>query len=61
MARSTEGAAPRRMSRIDLLLERSEEAARVIDPALLNTPQFSDPTLTEALGRGVVVKLPVRR
>jgi threonine dehydratase len=45
------------MSPIDLLLERIEEAARVIDPALLNTPQFSDPTLSEALGRDVVVKL----
>ena len=29
----------------------------MIDPALLNTPQFSDPTLSEALGRDVVVKL----
>jgi threonine dehydratase len=45
------------MSPIDLLLERIEEAARVIDPALLNTPQFSDATLSEALGRDVVVKL----
>jgi threonine dehydratase len=42
---------------VDLSLERIEEAARVIDPPLLNTPQFSDPTLSEALGREVVVKL----
>ena len=36
---------------MDLSLERIEEAARVIDPPLLNTPQFSDPMLSEALGR----------
>ena len=42
---------------MDLSLERIEEAARVIDPQLLNTPQFSDPTLSEALGREVVVKM----
>lgn len=42
---------------MDLSLERIEEAARVIDPLLLNTPQFSDPTLSEALGREVLVKL----
>jgi threonine dehydratase len=42
---------------VDLSLERIEEAARVIDPPLLNTPQFSDPMLSEALGREVVVKL----
>ena len=45
------------MPDVDLSLERIEEAARVIDPALLNTPQFSDPMLSEALGREVVVKM----
>lgn len=29
----------------------------MIDPLLLNTPQFSDPTLSEALGREVLVKM----
>ena len=42
---------------MDLSLERIEEAAKVIDPLLLNTPQFSDPTLSEALGREVLVKM----
>ena len=42
---------------MDLSLERIEEAARVIDPLLLNTPQFSDPTLSEALGRDLLVKM----
>jgi len=42
---------------MDLSLERIEEAARVIDPLLLNTPQFCDPTLSEALGRDVFVKM----
>jgi threonine dehydratase len=42
---------------MDISLERIEEAARVIDPQLLNTPQFSDPTLSEALGREVIVKM----
>jgi threonine dehydratase len=42
---------------MDLSLERIEEAARSIDPPLLNTPQFSDPMLSEALGREVVVKM----
>jgi threonine dehydratase len=42
---------------MDLSLERIEEAARVIDPSLLNTPQFSDPLLSEALGRETVVKM----
>ena len=42
---------------MDLSLERIEEAARVIDPSLLNTPQFSDPMLSEALGRETVVKM----
>jgi threonine dehydratase len=42
---------------MDLSLERIEEAVRVIDPPLLNTPQFSDLMLSEALGREVVVKM----
>jgi threonine dehydratase len=45
------------MPDVDLSLERIEEAARVIDAPLLNTPQFSDPMLSEALGRDVVVKM----
>lgn len=42
---------------MDLSLERIEEAAGLIDPLLLNTPQLSDPALSEALGRDVLVKL----
>jgi len=42
---------------MDLSLERIEEAAALIDPPLLNTPQFADPILSEALGREVVLKL----
>lgn len=42
---------------MDLSVERIEEAARVIDPPLLNTPQFADPPLSEALGHEVVVKM----
>ncbi|MDR2988140.1 MAG: pyridoxal-phosphate dependent enzyme [Nocardiopsaceae bacterium] len=42
---------------MDLSLERIEEAARLIDPPLLNTPQISDPMLTEALGCDVVLKM----
>jgi threonine dehydratase len=42
---------------MDISLERIEEAARVIDAQLLNTPQFSYPTLSEPLGREVVVKM----
>jgi threonine dehydratase len=42
---------------MDLSLERIEEAAKVIDPPLLDTPQFSDPMLSEALGRETVVKM----
>jgi len=45
------------MIAVDLSLERIEQAASVIDPPLLNTPQLSDPMLSEALGRDVVVKL----
>jgi threonine dehydratase len=42
---------------MDLSLKRIEDAVRTIDPSLLNTPQFSDPALSEALGREVVVKM----
>jgi threonine dehydratase len=42
---------------VDLSLERIEEAAGAIDPPLLNTPQLSDPMLSEALGREVLLKL----
>jgi threonine dehydratase len=42
---------------VDLSLVRIEEAARVIDPPLQNTPQFSDSMLSEALGRDVLLKL----
>lgn len=45
------------MLRVDLSLERIEQAASVIDPPLLNTPQFADPMLSEALGREVVLKM----
>ncbi|MFE7978139.1 threonine/serine dehydratase [Streptomyces shenzhenensis] len=34
-----------------------DEAARLIDPAFLHTPQFSDPSLSHALGRDTVVKV----
>ena len=44
------------MPDVDLSLERIEEAATVIDPPLLNTPQFSDPILSDALGCEIVVK-----
>jgi threonine dehydratase len=40
-----------------LKLERIEEAARVIDPVFLNSPQFESETLSSALGCDVVVKL----
>jgi threonine dehydratase len=40
-----------------LKLEHIEEAARVIDPVFLNTPQFESETLSNALGCDVVVKL----
>ena len=41
----------------DLKLENIEEAARVIDPVFLNSPQFEDEQLCAALGRRVVVKV----
>jgi threonine dehydratase len=42
---------------LDLSLARIEEAARVIDPVFLNTPQYADEQLSAALGRNVVVKV----
>ena len=42
---------------LDLSLARIEEAARVIDPVFLNTPQYADEQLNAALGRKVVVKV----
>jgi threonine dehydratase len=41
----------------DLNVARIEEAARVIDPVFLNTPQYADEQLNAALGRNVVVKV----
>ncbi|MGA6158728.1 threonine ammonia-lyase [Stenotrophomonas sp. NPDC087984] len=34
-----------------------DDAARLINPAFLHTPQFSDPSLSRALGRDTVVKV----
>jgi threonine dehydratase len=42
---------------MDLSLARIEEAARTIDPLFLNTPQYADEQLDEAIGRRVVVKV----
>jgi threonine dehydratase len=42
---------------LDLSIARIEEAARTIDPALLNTPQYADEQLDAELGRNVVVKV----
>lgn len=42
---------------LDLSLDRIAEAARTIDPVLLNSPQYSDEQLSIALGRTVVVKV----
>jgi threonine dehydratase len=41
----------------DLKLENIEEAARVIDPVFLDSPQFEDEQLCAALGRRVAVKV----
>jgi threonine dehydratase len=41
----------------DLNLENIEEAAHVIDPVFLDSPQFEDEQLCAALGRRVVVKV----
>lgn len=40
-----------------LSLERIEEAARVIEPVFLHTPQFVDETLSRRLGMRVLVKV----
>jgi threonine dehydratase len=42
---------------MDLSLARIEEAARVVDPAFRNSPQYADVRLSAALGREVVVKV----
>ena len=42
---------------LDLSIARIEEAARIIDPVFLNTPQYTDEQLSAALGRKVVVKV----
>ncbi|WP_158890075.1 threonine ammonia-lyase [Amycolatopsis anabasis] len=41
----------------ELSLGNIEEAARVVEPAFRNTPQFREPTLSERLGRELVVKI----
>ena len=41
----------------DLSVERIEEAATVIDPVFMNTPQYADEQLNAALGRHVTVKV----
>jgi threonine dehydratase len=46
-----------RSAEVDLSVERIEEAARVIDPVFLHTPQYVDQQLCAALGREVVVKV----
>ena len=45
------------MKDLDLSIVRIAEAARVIDPVFLNTPQYADEQLSAALGRKVVVKV----
>lgn len=42
---------------LDLSVARIEEAARIIDPVFLNTPQYADTQLNAALGRNVTVKV----
>jgi threonine dehydratase len=42
---------------LDLNVARIGDAARVIDPVFLNTPQYADEQLSAALGRHVVVKV----
>jgi threonine dehydratase len=41
----------------DLKIENIEEAARVMDPVFLNSPQFEDEQLCAALGRRTIVKV----
>ena len=38
-------------------LTNIEEAARVVDPTFLGTPQYVDPTLSQLLGRDLVLKV----
>ncbi|OLZ56598.1 pyridoxal-5'-phosphate-dependent protein subunit beta [Amycolatopsis coloradensis] len=45
------------MTDIDLQLDHVAEAAKVIDPVFLNSPQYSDEQLNERLGRRVLVKV----
>lgn len=45
------------MTDIDLQLDRVAEAATVIDPVFLNSPQYLDEQLNERLGRRVLVKI----
>jgi threonine dehydratase len=45
------------MTEMDLRLERIAEAARVIEPVFLNSPQYFDERLGAALGRRVLVKV----
>jgi threonine dehydratase len=45
------------MMDLDLSIVRIAEAARIIDPVFLNTPQYADKQLSGALGRNVVVKV----
>ncbi|AUI60867.1 pyridoxal-5'-phosphate-dependent protein subunit beta [Amycolatopsis sp. BJA-103] len=45
------------MTDIDLQLDHVAEAAKVIDPVFLNSPQYSDEQLNERLGRRVLVKI----
>jgi threonine dehydratase len=42
---------------MDLSVERIKEAARVIDPVFLDSPQFVDEQLSASLGRRVLVKV----
>ncbi|MGH9961116.1 MAG: hypothetical protein ACREBC_29010, partial [Pyrinomonadaceae bacterium] len=48
----TTGPSPSRLS-----LERIREAARVIDPVFLNTPQFLAEALSERLGLRLICKI----
>ncbi|WP_410659683.1 threonine/serine dehydratase [Amycolatopsis sp. lyj-112] len=45
------------MTDIDLQLDRVAEAATVIDPVFLNSPQYIDEQLNQRLGRRVLVKV----
>ncbi|GAB3729015.1 pyridoxal-phosphate dependent enzyme [Amycolatopsis oliviviridis] len=45
------------MTDIDLQLDHVAEAAKVIDPLFLNSPQYEDGQLNERLGRRVLVKV----